>query len=41
MSDAKDVANCRHSVLWQFATLPDLGDITKNLIFATPNNYAV
>ncbi len=41
MSDTKDVANCRHSVLWQFATFPDLGVITKNLIFAVPNNYTV
>ena len=41
MSDTKDVANCRLSFRRQFAPHPDLGDMTKILIFAVPNNYAV
>ena len=41
MSDTKDVANCRRTEWRQFATRHDLGYITKNLIFAVPNIYAV
>ena len=41
MSDANDVANCRLSGYRQFTPHRDLGDMTKILIFAVPNNYAV
>ena len=40
MSDTNDVANCRLSAYWQFTPRPDLGDMTKILIFAVQTSYA-
>jgi len=40
MADTNDVANCRLSAKRQFTPRPDLGGMTKILIFAVPNNYA-
>ena len=39
MADTHDVANCHLSAKRQFTPHPDLGDMTKILIFAVQTSY--